>query len=160
MNHTIRPQGTDFESRYRAGFVLSEHSARHLRRILRLHLAAADLLEVADAAELALTELVGNVVRHVPGRRCRMCFLLRPGAVRVEVADSCRRLPAPAPENMDASDEAETGRGLLLLQAVTDRWGAEPHPDGSGKTVWFECLAKPPTVPDFLSRAASPAPRP
>lgn len=34
---------------------------------------------------------------------------------------------------------AVTGRGLLLISAVSDRWGVEPSPDG--KVVWFELLA-------------------
>jgi anti-sigma regulatory factor (Ser/Thr protein kinase) len=116
---------------------VGEHSARHLRGILRLYLAGSGLHGVTDAAELALTELVANVVRHVPGRRCRICFLLQPGGVRVEVADRCPELPVRA-----AGDAlAEGGRGLVLVAAVTDRWGVTVRPDGRGKTVWFECLA-------------------
>ncbi|MEE1753328.1 ATP-binding protein [Streptomyces sp. SP18CS02] len=138
MNHTTGPWTADADSDYRAEFAVGEHSARHLRRVLRLYLTEWGLLDVADAAELALTELVANVVRHVPGRRCRTCILLRPGGVRVEVADGSPRLPAPA-----APDElAPGGRGLLLVDAVTDRWGVRPHPGGDGKTVWFECLTK------------------
>ncbi len=130
---------TDIQSHYRAEFALGEHSARHLRRVLRLYLEGSGLLDVADAAELALTELLANVVRHVPGRRCGTCFLLLPGAVRVEVSDSCPRLPAPV-----AGDVlADGGRGLHLVEAVTDRWGVTPH-SGGGKTVWFECLARQP----------------
>ncbi|WP_307825202.1 ATP-binding protein [Streptomyces sp. M2CJ-2] len=91
---------------------------------------------MADAAELAVSELLANVIRHVPGRRCGICFLLQPGGVRVEVSDRCPRLPVPG-----AGDTlAEGGRGLLLVEAVTDRWGVTPHPAGGGKTVWFECL--------------------
>ncbi len=131
---------------YHAEFAMGAHSARHLRRILRLHLVRSDLRDVADAAELALTELVANVVRQVPGRRCRVCFQLRPGGVRVEVADDCPELPVPAAA--DALDEG--GRGLVIVAAVADRWGVTPYPDGPGKTVWFECL----------SRAVPPAPRP
>ncbi|MFI1731805.1 ATP-binding protein [Streptomyces acidicola] len=142
MNRATGPQTTDFETEYRAEFALGEHSARHLRRILRLYLGGSGLLELADAAELALTELVTNVVRHVPGRRCGICFLLLPGAVRVEVSDSCPRLPVPGSGNV----LSDSGRGLLLVEAVTDRWGVTPRPDGSGKIVWFECLVKTPDV--------------
>ncbi|MEV8564530.1 ATP-binding protein [Streptomyces sp. NPDC051322] len=138
MNHVIDPAAGPAESAYRSDFALGEHSARHLRRILRLYLTGWGLLEVADAAELALTELIANVVRHVPGRRCQtLIFPLHAGGVRVEVADGCPQLPRAV-----AGDElGEGGRGLLLVDAVTDRWGVEERPDGCGKTVWFECLA-------------------
>jgi hypothetical protein len=36
---------------------------------------------------------------------------------------------------------AEDGRGVLIVDAVTDRWGWDPLPDRPGKTVWFECDA-------------------
>lgn len=135
MNHATGPQAADVDSQYHAEFAMGAHSARHLRRALRLYLVRSGLAGVSDAAELALTELVANVVRHVPGRRCRVCFLLRPGAVRVEVADDCPELPFPA-----AADAlGEGGRGLVIVAAVTDRWGVTTHPDGRGKTVWFEC---------------------
>ncbi|GGW27144.1 ATP-binding protein [Streptomyces xantholiticus] len=133
MNHV-----TDQQPGYRADFVVGEHSARHLRRILRAYLTSWGVPEVACAAELALTELVANVVRHVPGRRCCTLVELRPGGVRVEVSDGWLRLP-----RLSAQDElADGGRGLLLVDAVTDRWGVEPDPGGHGKTVWFECAAE------------------
>ncbi len=33
--------------------------------------------------------------------------------------------------------ESESGRGLLLLDALADKWGIKPHSSG-GKYVWFE----------------------
>jgi hypothetical protein len=57
------------------------------------------------------------------------------GVVRVEVADRAPELPCIAPE---LSMEAEGGRGLVLLDAVADKWGVGPR-SGGGKTVWFEC---------------------
>ncbi|WP_328326157.1 MULTISPECIES: ATP-binding protein [unclassified Streptomyces] len=133
---TGSPAGTA-EATYRAAFAVSEHSARHLRRILRMYLTGWGLLEVADVAELALTELIADVVRNVPGRLCQTCILWLPGrGVRVEVADGCPQLPSAA-----VGDELdEGGRGLVLVEALTDSWGVEPRSDGCGKTVWFECL--------------------
>ncbi|WP_067274304.1 ATP-binding protein [Streptomyces jeddahensis] len=122
-------------------FTVGDHSARHLRRIVRAYLRAWDLAELTDAAELALTELVANVVRHVPGRRCSVLITRRPEGVRVEVADGCPRLPEEV-QAAAGGELAEQGRGLLLLGAVTDRWGVVPRPGGDGKTVWFECAAK------------------
>jgi hypothetical protein len=36
--------------------------------------------------------------------------------------------------------DAENGRGLLLLDAMADKWGVSLW-SGGGKTVWFECEA-------------------
>ncbi|MEU9419119.1 ATP-binding protein [Streptomyces sp. NPDC051000] len=118
------------------GFTVSEHSARHMRRILRMYLASWGLAPLTHAAELALTELIANVVRHVPGRGCSVLILCRPGGLRVEVSDGCRALPRVV-RPTGAAELPEGGRGLLLIEAVTDRWGADPSP--TGKTVWFEC---------------------
>ena len=31
---------------------------------------------------------------------------------------------------------ARTGRGLFMVEALSQAWGVEPLPDGGGKTVW------------------------
>ncbi|MFJ8194913.1 ATP-binding protein [Streptomyces sp. NPDC096094] len=138
MNHATGPQVADVESQYHAEFAMGAHAARHLRRVLRLYLVRSGLRDVADAAEPALAELVANVVRHVPGRRCRVCFLLYPGGMRVEVTDGCPELPVVAA----ADTLRDGGRGLVIVAAVADRWGVAPYADGRGKTVWFECVGR------------------
>ncbi|MFJ8145557.1 ATP-binding protein [Streptomyces sp. NPDC096094] len=122
---------------YRMSFTAGAHSARHVRRIVRSYLREWDLAELADAVELGVTELLANVVRHVPDRRCTLLLLRQAGGggVRVEVADGCPRLPVLAGE---VPDDAEGGRGLVLLDAMVGKWGVGPGP-GDGKTVWFEC---------------------
>ncbi|MFG2875950.1 ATP-binding protein [Streptomyces sp. NPDC048337] len=134
MNHATDRSPAEIGASYRMGFTVGEHSARHMRRILRMFLDRWGLPALADGAELALTELVANVVRHVPGRQCTVLILRRPEGLRVEVADRCPRPPRVA---RGGDVRAEGGRGLLLVEAVTDRWGTEPSP--TGKTVWFEC---------------------
>ncbi|MPY42433.1 ATP-binding protein [Streptomyces phyllanthi] len=114
---------------------VQEHSARYIRRIVRFHLREWGLAELADAVELGVTELVANVVRHVPDRRCELLLLRAAAGVRVEVADGSPRLPVMPG---DLSMEAEGGRGLLLVEAVADKWGVEAR-GGGGKAVWFEC---------------------
>lgn len=112
---------------------------------------------LADAAELALTELIANVVRHVPDRRGQTFIfrLPRGEGVRVEVADSSTVMPLAI--TGDPLDDG--GRGLVLVDAVTDNWGIIKQWDGSGKTVWFECLT-PPEKGGSRFRTARPEPRP
>ncbi|MER8038350.1 ATP-binding protein [Streptomyces hydrogenans] len=133
MNQATDLHPAELGDSYRMGFTVGEHSARHMRRILRIFLTRWGLDRVSDSAELALTELVANVVRHVPGRRCSVLFLREPYGVRVEVADGVAgALHAKVPDVT-----AEGGRGLVVVEGVTDRWGVEERRDG--KTVWFEC---------------------
>lgn len=126
--------------RYTMRLTVGEHSARHVRRIVRSFLREWEMAELSDDVELGVTELLANVVRHVPGRRCALLLLRQPAGVRVEVTDGSAELPCPP--SVLALD-AESGRGLALLAAVADTWGVDPAPHG-GKTVWFTCTCKSP----------------
>lgn len=112
-----------------------EHSARHVRRIVRSFLREWEMTGPSDAVGLGVTELLADVVRHVPDRRCTLPLLRLPSGARGEVADGSNELPCMPTE---LAPYAENGRGLALPAAVTDKWGADPEPRG-GKTVWFEC---------------------
>jgi anti-sigma regulatory factor (Ser/Thr protein kinase) len=114
---------------------VGEHSARHIRRIVRSFLLEWGMPELSDAVELAVTELVANVVRHVPDRRCGLRLQRQAAGIRVEVTDDRPELPVLNPE---LDTESENGRGLVILEAVTDKWGLLPA-SGGGKVVWFEC---------------------
>ncbi|MFE4054330.1 ATP-binding protein [Streptomyces sp. YIM B13518] len=93
-----------------------------------------------DALTLVAAELCANAVRHghVAGRDFRLRLTATPATrtVRIEVTDtrgeSLPRLPATT------ADDGEGGRGLLLVEALADRWGCTPRQDGPGKTVWAE----------------------
>jgi anti-sigma regulatory factor (Ser/Thr protein kinase) len=122
-------------AQYTMRLTVGEHAPRHVRRIVRSFLEEWRMPELSDAVELAVTELLANVVRHVSDRRCALLLLRQPTGVRVEVTDGCDRLPS-LPAVLDT--EAETGRGLVLLDAVVGKWGVEAV-RGGGKTVWFEC---------------------
>lgn len=130
---------------YRLTLSPSPHVARHVRRVVRALLRAWGMAELVDAAELAVTELLSNVVRHAPDGPCRVEVLRRPGGVRVEVRDSSPRLPEPRAagelEGELVEELDEGGRGLPLLSMVTDAWDAEQDPAGGGKAVWFELKA-------------------
>ncbi|KUM81029.1 ATP-binding protein [Streptomyces curacoi] len=136
MNGYIPPTYlAPFRAQYRLRLTAGAHSARHIRSIARSLLDEWELAELTDAVELALTELVANVVRHVPDRRCEVLILRQTAGVRVEVTDGCAQLPL-CPEEL--RPDAENGRGLVLLEASVDKWGVDAMRRG-GKTVWFEC---------------------
>ncbi|GAA1355892.1 hypothetical protein GCM10009612_21020 [Streptomyces beijiangensis] len=78
-----------------------------------------------------------NAATHgrVPGRDFRL-DLTRTAhrTLLIEVTDSRGdRLPAPQPP----PGAAESGRGLLLVEALADRWGVSLGPTPR-KTVWAE----------------------
>jgi anti-sigma regulatory factor (Ser/Thr protein kinase) len=91
-----------------------------------------------DAVALVVAELASNAVLHgrVPGRD----FALRlvrddaRGVVRVEVSDTHPAQPA----RVMPSSDADTGHGLVLVDALAARWGVLDR-IGPGKTVWAEC---------------------
>ncbi|MEU9780537.1 ATP-binding protein [Streptomyces phaeochromogenes] len=136
MNYYIPPTlAGPRTTQYRMRLTVGEHSPQYVRRIVRSYLREWDMAELTDAVELGATELLANVVRHVPDRCCEFLLLRQVVGVRVEVVDGCPRLPSiPA----ELSLEAEGGRGLVLLDAVADKWGVDPL-SGGGKSVWFEC---------------------
>lgn len=121
---------------YRVVLTVGDHSAYHLRRIARLLLKEWQLEELTDKVELALTELVTNVYRHTGDRHCTIVFTAPHGAVRVEVTDTSPQLPTL---HTDFNPNTLSGRGLLLLDAVADKWDVIHPTEEGGKTVWFEC---------------------
>jgi anti-sigma regulatory factor (Ser/Thr protein kinase) len=87
-------------------------------------------------ATLIVAELAANAVRHarVPSRDFRLLLYAVGDTLRIEVTDTCGdRLPRvqhPAPD-------ADSGRGLLLIDALAARWGVTEGPTPR-KTVWAE----------------------
>lgn len=99
--------------------------------------------DVTDRVEQIVAELAGNAVLHgrVQGRDFRLDLTHDPvaGVLRVAVTDaSGDRVPSPGTDFV-TPPHSESGRGLLIVTALADRWGTEPYPP-SGKTVWAECV--------------------
>ncbi|WP_369276315.1 ATP-binding protein [Streptomyces sp. R11] len=90
----------------------------------------ADRDELVDVAELLVSELATNAVRH-SASRFRLSLFAAHGILRCEVSDGGCRVPVV----LDAG-ASESGRGMFLVDALSRRWGC--HRDGPGKTVWFE----------------------
>lgn len=95
-------------------------------------LAAAGVSELEDSAKLLVSEAVTNAVVHASTQvGLRACYSA--GRLRVEIEDGSLRAPA-----LPGQPGGAWGRGVLLLDALADRWGVERWQ--STKVVWFELL--------------------
>jgi anti-sigma regulatory factor (Ser/Thr protein kinase) len=121
-------------------------SARqHARSLLR----EWQMEGLADTAELLVSEMITNAVRasapaeekqrgtgeEPRARRMRLQLTSDRHSVLIQVWDADHRLPV----RQDAEPDAEAGRGVLLIEALSVQWGFYV-PDGQdGKIVWALC---------------------
>jgi anti-sigma regulatory factor (Ser/Thr protein kinase) len=90
--------------------------------------------EVVERAKLLVTEVVANSVTHAEtAEPIRVRMEARPETLHVQVSDTG---PSFDPEIRLPYTGSETGWGLFLVDALSDRWGVRPS-DGD-VTVWFE----------------------
>ncbi|GLW20574.1 hypothetical protein DI270_023135 [Microbispora triticiradicis] len=95
--------------------------------------------EAAEVAELLVSELVANAMRHGRGSPLLTLLLLRDDTLRCEVEDEARvpvRARGTASRDDAAQREEEGGRGLLIVDTLSRAWGVLPT--RRGKAVWFE----------------------
>ncbi|MER6693698.1 SpoIIE family protein phosphatase [Streptomyces minutiscleroticus] len=106
------------------------------RHMIRAAVRAWDAADRADEVELVADELVTNALLHTEGAAVvTLRVLAGPGArrrLRVEVEDSS----SAQPRRREAGESAVSGRGLLLVDLLTERRGVEAC--GGGKRVWCE----------------------
>ncbi|MGR8007023.1 ATP-binding protein [Streptomyces hypolithicus] len=104
---------------------------RWLREVLRLW--GVDT-PTAQTAELLAGEVITNAVVHArPVGVLSVRVGLSAGRLDVSVRDGDPQLPCARPGDRD---EAENGRGVLLVDSLSDDWGVRQ--DAQGKTVWFQ----------------------
>lgn len=106
-------------------------SASSARQFLREVLLEAGRSQWLDAAELAMSEVVTNAVLHAH-TRVELTVQVDDDQVRVEVRDFSPVLPS----QRSYTEEATTGRGMALVEAVTLSCGVQSLGPG-GKVVWF-----------------------
>lgn len=105
-----------------------------LRRTVRLHLGSWGLHDISDRAQLCVSELVSNVITHVGiGTPATLVVAMSDTRLRIEVHDPDTRA---LPTLVDAMPDAESGRGMALVTAVSDRWGVQLQADR--KVTWCE----------------------
>ena len=115
---------------------LSPQSGRAARRFTRNTLREWDLTSLADDAEAIVGEFVANAVSHAArsaasGQPLGLRLLRRTGEVMCAVLDPSDK--APVLRMPDRTEEA--GRGLQMVDALSDVWGWSPV-TGRGKAVW------------------------
>ncbi|MFF4401072.1 ATP-binding protein [Streptomyces sp. NPDC001480] len=100
------------------------------RTAIRDVLSRWGLTDLAPTAELLVSELVANALRHADGPLSLTLEWV--SDVRCLVSDGSSAPPRPR----DPDLEDETGRGLALVDTLATRWGWTYGP--VGKSVWFE----------------------
>ena len=115
-------------------------SAGKARRSARTVLSAWGLQALAEDVDLVVSELITNALLHTglgPGGAptpVRLELELAGKALTCRVVDSS---PLP-PQPEEADHDAESGRGLILVEALADAWDWEEQPEG--KAVWARFL--------------------
>jgi anti-sigma regulatory factor (Ser/Thr protein kinase) len=114
-------------------------SVQAARNFTRSTLRMWDMSELIDVAELVVSELMTNALRHgVPaadkaaGEHClRLRLLAQAPFVMCMVTDPGRGIPVLR----DSGPASESGRGLTVVEACCVRWGWHLLDEG-GKVVW------------------------
>lgn len=115
-------------------FLADPEEVAALRRIVRAHLRVWGLPDQTEVAQACVSELVANVINHVGhGTPTTLAISMRDTYLRVEVHDPDTRA---LPTLLEAKRSRESGRGLLLVDALSDRWGVQLREDR--KVTWCE----------------------
>lgn len=124
-------------------FLAEPEEVAGLRRVVRLHLRLWGLSDVVDAAEICVSELAANVITHVgEGTPTTLVVEMNGTHLRVALRDPDTRV---LPTLVHAGPDEESGRGMALLDAVSDRWGVILGAES--KLVWCD-LATSLSTPD------------
>jgi len=101
------------------------------REFVRRWVQEAGAAHLVDEASLIVTELATNAVLHAASPY-EVRLSQAEGVIRIEVSDGDAGTPEPQP----FSAEAESGRGMVLVSALSASWGVEDRP--RGKVTWAE----------------------
>ncbi|MET9434137.1 ATP-binding protein [Streptomyces sp. NPDC006551] len=116
----------------------TRRGARLARLLAVEQLRAWELEPISEPTAHIVAELATNAVTHgrVPGRDFRLALTATAATLRIEVTDT-RADRMPVLGGAEPTDSAESGRGLVIVEALADRWGVVAGPVPR-KTVWAE----------------------
>ena len=89
--------------------------------------------DTVEALLLLSSEVVTNAVVHGSGM-VRVALSRRGDSLRLEVSDEGGGMPLIGAQREDA----ESGRGMAMVEMLSQRWGTELDEGPLGKKVWFE----------------------
>jgi anti-sigma regulatory factor (Ser/Thr protein kinase) len=91
------------------------------------------LAESTHTVEQLVSELLANSIEHARTSSVGICLIDTDRALLIEIYDTdAERLPTPKAPSLDDT----SGRGLLIVEELSDRWGVRVT--NHGKTVWCE----------------------
>ncbi|MFI1796569.1 ATP-binding protein [Streptomyces sp. NPDC020379] len=142
---TVIAQSTGQQYRVRLREIEPETVTR-MRSIVRNHLhlwgVGGESQPDVDNAQLVVSELLANVVRHTDGV-CELCLSLADGTLTIEVRDQSSELPVAH----EPAESDESGRGLLLVQALAQSWEVTPYEVGKSIMVSLALSGLPSSAP-------------
>jgi hypothetical protein len=108
------------------------------RDLVVLLLVASGHEGLTDRARLLVSEVVTNVFQHTRAALVTVDATVGVDSVTVRVTDREPGSRPPMPRSFP-EDADEHGRGLMLVEAMADRWGVSVHGGLSplDKSVWF-----------------------
>ncbi|HEY4451710.1 MAG TPA: ATP-binding protein [Solirubrobacteraceae bacterium] len=104
--------------------------------------------ETLDAVELMVSELATNCVQHAESDFEIAVSVSEPD-IRIEARDTGEGRPTPR----SPAPTEPTGRGLRIVEAMSDSWGIVPG--ARGKTVWFTIARRPASAHEQRPRSMS-----
>lgn len=121
-------------NRARLSLAAAPSSVAEGRHFVREVLDGWNLVALREAVVLVASELITNTLLHTDSPPTVQLMIVQ-GGLRLEIEDES----GAHPRKRSYASDATTGRGMLLVESMTSRWGTEPVP--GGKVVWceFDC---------------------
>ena len=136
MNAMAPTRPTELSDR-RVRLATGPAAAGEARSQVRAAICTWDVPVDPDVAVLLTSELVTNAIMHEASGTVTLALSCSCDQLRVEVHDTSCFVPLL----VDAPADAETGRGLMLVGALSDGWGSYRTP--VGKAVYFMLAFQP-----------------
>jgi anti-sigma regulatory factor (Ser/Thr protein kinase) len=147
MNAMAPTRPTELSDR-RVRLATGPAAAGEARSQVRAAICTWDVPVDPDVAVLLTSELVTNAIMHEASGTVTLAISRSCDQLRVEVHDTSCSIPVL----VDAPADAETGRGLMLVGALSDGWGCYRTP--VGKAVYFMLAFQPGLSPGRRTRPA------